>query len=630
MASPHLSLKARLRLGTILLVLTLVLVLAGLNLHRGLKLTFDDFQERALTNASQIRDFLLDRIHDRAAAATPKPRNAEETLALWTNIIRDDPRLSQLLVSSVANSRLVADIYIADNQRRILAAANTPADRVAPPMPDYLALQKRPIFSRLLEVLTRSQDYVISIPLSEVGKDEEIFSIGIVTSSILIADHVWPEFVNIGVISLAALAVSLVYTYFFSNLMLLPLSRVGQTIDRIAEGQFSADPLRQRHESREVADLQTKLGVLDQKVRGAREDVLEMRGNIEQLLQRMEEVVLLFDSSHCLLMAGRPVERLLGKPRSELTGKPVTELFHAATPIGAAIQTAIQFAKPLTDLLVTHHTPSGEQLVLLLSLDWSNGRILVNLRDVESRQELASHLDLSSRLTAINRVTGGVAHEIKNPLNAIAIHLEVLRSRLSHEDPETHSEVEIIGREISRLDRVVKGFLSFTRAVEVTLESLDLVSVTEEVAQLIAPQARQAGVEVVCDLSASSPWALADRDLVKQALLNITTNGIEAMPNGGTLTLRLLSNSSVVNVEVTDQGTGIPEDLRQKIFQLYFTTKHGGSGIGLSTTFQAIQLMGGSISMSSKEDVGTTFRLSFRSANPGVARVYSSEIGEVN
>jgi signal transduction histidine kinase len=619
MAYRHLSLKARLRLGTILLVTILVLALAGLNLHRAIEATFADVQARALTNAAQIRDFLLDRIAAQAAAAVPRPTNFEETKQLWTRIIREDQQLAELLVKAVANSNLVAEIYITDDQLRILNASNPArSEGLAPALPDYLTLQKRPIFERLMEILTRSQDYVLAIPLGEIGKDQEIFSIRIVTSSLLIGEAVRPELLNVGAVSAVAIGVSILYTFLFSNLMLRPIARIGETIDRIAAGEFSADPLRARGETPEVAALHSKLGVLDQQVRGARQDVLTMQGNIEQLLERMESVVLLFDRSHRLLMAGRPVERLFHLPLSQLNGRPVTDLFPPASPIGAAIQTAIQFNRPLTGLLVTHTTPTQESLRLLMSLDWSDGRLLVTLRDAESRQQLASLLDLSARLTAINRVTSGVAHEIKNPLNAIAIHLEVLRSRLASDDAETQTEVEIISREISRLDRVVKGFLSFTRPVEVSLDSLDLVPLVYEVAELVAPHAATPGVDIIVSHNTQEAMAMIDRDLFKQAVMNVTLNGIEAMPNGGILRLRLIASPHAVTVEISDQGGGISDELRARIFQLYFTTKPGGSGIGLATTFQAVQLMGGSISLTSEPGAGSTFRLSFHSASlPG-------------
>ena len=625
MAYRHLSLKARLRLGTILLVTSLVALLAGLNLHRAIEGTFASLEARALTNAAQIRDFLVDRIANQAAAALPRPTNFTQTRQLWTSIIREDQQLADLLVKAVANSSLIAGIYITDDQRRILNASHpVGAQGLAPVLPDFLTLQKKPIFERLVEILTRSQDYVLAIPLGETGKEKEIFSIRIVTSSPLIAEAVRPELLSVGTVSALALAVSVLYTFLFSNLLLRPLTRIGETIDRIAAGEFSADSVGLRAETPEVAALHSKLGVLDQQVRGARQDFLTLRGNLEQLLERLESVVLLFDRGHCLLMAGRPAERLFHLSPAALVGRPVTDLFPPATPIGAALQAALQRNRPLTGVPVTHLTPSHEPLRLLMSLDWADGRLLLTLRDAETRQQLASLLDLSSRLSAINRVTSGVAHEIKNPLNAIAIHLEVLRARLAPADQDTQAELEIIAREISRLDRVVKGFLSFTRPVEVALEARDLVPLVYEVVELVAPHAHAPGVDIIVSHNTPQAIAMVDRDLFQQAIMNVTLNGIEAMPTGGTLRLRLIASPLTVTVEISDQGPGIPAELRARVFQLYFTTKPGGSGIGLATTFQAVQLMGGSIGLASDPGQGATFRLSFHAAFVPVAEQVAS------
>lgn len=143
MAYRHLSLKARLRLGTILLVTSLVALLAGLNLHRAIEGTFASLEARALTNAAQIRDFLVDRIANQAAAALPRPTNFTETRQLWTSIIREDQQLADLLVKAVANSSLIAGIYITDDQRRILNASHpVGAQGLAPVLPDFLTLQK--------------------------------------------------------------------------------------------------------------------------------------------------------------------------------------------------------------------------------------------------------------------------------------------------------------------------------------------------------------------------------------------------------------------------------------------------------------------------------------------------------
>ncbi|MBI2687646.1 MAG: hypothetical protein HYX27_15150 [Acidobacteria bacterium] len=591
--------------------MTLVFFLAGLNLHRSLQQTFRDVQERAQTNTTMIRDFLVQRIDDRVVKWRPAPpQGLEETKVVWRQILQEDLLIPQLLQKALASSALVADIWITDQDGKVLTAPNPAhAGGTAPNLPDYLDWQKRPIVERVLEIFTKNQDYSIRIPLAAEGDDQELFTIRIITSNALMRDAVLPEVTSIGYVSLVAIAISVLYALVFSNLTLRPLARVGETIDKIAAGEFSADPLRQTQEFQEFADLQSKLGVLGRQVRGARQDADQLRVNIDQLLQRMEEVVLLFDESERLVMAGRPAERLFQMTRLELAGIPLQELFPDSSPIGESIRTAVQFHKPLTDVLVRYRGRSGEEENFLLSLDWNEDQMLVTLRDAESRKALASHLDLSSRLASISRLTGGVAHEIKNPLNAIAINLEVLRSRLGGDSGDMKSEVDVIAKEISRLDRVVKTFLNFTRPVEVKLTTVDVAETLREIGQLVEEQASRNRVKLVMFTPEGPVPAWADPDLLKQALLNIVVNGIEAMPNGGPLYLRVLPSGADVSIEIEDRGMGIPEDAQEKIFQLYFTTKANGSGIGLAVAYQAVQLMGGTLVMRSHTGDGTLFRI---------------------
>ena len=228
-------------------------------------------------------------------------------------------------------------------------------------------------------------------------------------------------------------------------------------------------------------------------------------------------------------------------------------------------------------------------------------------------ERMASQLDVASRLTAISRITGGVAHEIKNPLNAISLRLDLLRARLGEPEEELVQEIDILSSEVRRLDRVVKTFLDFSRPVDVQLEEVDLVALAREVADLITPQARLAGVEVQFEPppDAEPLWMRGDADMLKQAILNLVTNALDAMKTGGNLRLRVKRAGDSVALEVADNGPGIPPELRNKVFQLYFTTKAKGSGIGLAMTYRAVQLHNGTIDFTSENGRGTTFHLEF-------------------
>jgi signal transduction histidine kinase len=214
-------------------------------------------------------------------------------------------------------------------------------------------------------------------------------------------------------------------------------------------------------------------------------------------------------------------------------------------------------------------------------------------------------------MAAIGRLTSGVAHEVKNPINAIVVHLEVLRQKLQQVDPDTRRHIDVIGSEIQRLDRVVQTLVDFTRPVELQLVETDLRRLVEDVGALAAPDAERQGVRIVRELPRQPLRVKVDSDLVKQALLNVVLNGVQAMPQGGALTVGLTRLGAEAEIYVCDQGPGIPPDVRDKIFNLYFTTKAAGSGIGLAMTYRVMQLHNGSVEFDSYPRQGTVFRLRF-------------------
>jgi signal transduction histidine kinase len=245
---------------------------------------------------------------------------------------------------------------------------------------------------------------------------------------------------------------------------------------------------------------------------------------------------------------------------------------------------------------------------------------LLTMRDAESVRRIGDEIETSRRLSASGRVTGGVAHEVKNPINAIVLHLQLLRNKLAKLDPDTMRHMDIIGSEIQRLDRVVQTLVDFMRARELNLVEIDFRRLLDDVALLAAPDAQQHGVEIRRDFPAQALPVHADLDLMKQALLNVVLNGVQAMPQGGPLTIAAYRDGNVVVTEIRDRGVGIGEDMHEKIFELYFTTKKDGNGIGLAQTYQVLQWHYGSVDFESNEGEGTTFRFRIPLAESGLER----------
>jgi signal transduction histidine kinase len=325
-------------------------------------------------------------------------------------------------------------------------------------------------------------------------------------------------------------------------------------------------------------------------------------------LERIEEAILLFDGNGRTVISTQPTERILGIPHEEMMNLRLEDLFPPGTAAGDAIAQAVLTRQPLRDASV-EWPKDGETVAVLLSLEPLPDGVLLRLHDPEGRRAVEAQLSLSSRLTAINRLTGGVAHAIKNPLNAIALRLELLRSRVLPEIPQAEAEMEIIAQEIARLDRVVRTFLDFTRPVVLNSAEFDLRETVGGILNLVRPEAEGCGVRIETERPAASVRVCGDRELLRQAILNIVRNALDAMPGGGLLRVRVFRDGAEVVLAISDTGPGIPAENLDQIFELYFSTKEKGSGIGLAMTFRAVQLHGGSIEVESEPGDGATFSI---------------------
>jgi PAS domain S-box-containing protein len=492
----------------------------------------------------------------------------------------------------------------------VLAASDPQSvDTVPPEMIDFQDLQKEYWFVNLWRLIRRSENFGTTRTLGVANRT--LFKVSVIIKSDFVRSDVEPLLANLGAAFGTALLVAIFLGSVLPNVVLDPLDRMSTRIDSILAGRFEADKPVNLRETREFADVQTKLNLLGEQFRGAKQDALEMRSNVEQLLQELEEVVLFFDDAGRLMMAGEPAERLLGKKRVEMIGRGVEEIFPASGELGQVIDDAVREHRTVEDRSVTVQRDGVGPLNYLVSVQpLRNGGedigTLVTMRDAESRRELEKQLDLSSRLAALSRLTSGVAHEIKNPLNAMALQLEVLRSRLEGEQPE----VDVIASEIKRLDNVVKTFLNFNRPIELRAVPIDLSEIVKGVFTLISAEASAKQIHLETSLQ-EHLVIHGDAELLQQAILNVVKNGIEAMTDGGKLGARTAFEGDECTLDISDAGPGIPPEIRDKIFNLYFTTKKNGTGIGLATTFRVVYLHSGSIAVDTDPGKGTTFRFRF-------------------
>jgi len=247
----------------------------------------------------------------------------------------------------------------------------------------------------------------------------------------------------------------------------------------------------------------------------------------------------------------------------------------------------------------------------------SKGRIegtIIHLEDITDKRKRDAQLRRAESLASLTTLAAGVAHEIKNPLGAISIHIQLLQKALKARKPVDKENMDhhlkIVTEEIDRLNKIVVDFLFAVRPMDVELREGDPGQVVREVAELLRFEAEGQGVKLDLKIGDSVPRVLIDKRYLKQALLNLAKNALAAMPKGGSLALMVEGDEQEVRITVADTGTGIPEEDLPKIFEPYFTTKDSGTGLGLTITFKIVKEHQGEISVNSKVGEGSSFTIS--------------------
>lgn len=247
-------------------------------------------------------------------------------------------------------------------------------------------------------------------------------------------------------------------------------------------------------------------------------------------------------------------------------------------------------------------------------------RALARIR--ASRSRLRARAAHARRLAEIGTLTGGLAHEIKNPLSTVLLNLQLLQEDLDPQNPaytRLVSRLNTVGREASRLRDILDDFLRYAGKIELRRQDVDLNAILEELVDFFAPQAQLNRVQLRLKPHAGPLVVSIDPRLIKQAVLNLMLNALQAMPNGGELILSasmVSSSHPYAVIDVIDTGPGIPPQEAEKIFQAYYSTKKGGTGLGLAMTRRIVEEHGGRIGVRSEPTKGSDFFIRLP-LNPG-------------
>ena len=541
--------------------------------------------------------------------------------------LRSDPGLNAFMNSVINYSPTVLDIAIADRNGRALVTAPDPAleDQLLPDRPDYASLRNGSAIEATRIVFGRPQVYNLTLGLDRDSQPFITVRIGIRTT--FLENAFRPRLMeSLWYISLA-IVISLMVAAFVANLALQPIAQISARLDALSQAEAEpAGELESGRTTDTVLQVSHKIERLGRRMRNVEEVFSALKENLDQILSNLQDGIMLFTRDARAVLVSRSVERFLSVNRDDVLGAEVHDIFDRYSVLGKTVRQAFDAGMSIVQEEIV--TETGRRVEI--SLDFihddrapANGQslgALLTLHDLESVREIESELELSRRMAAIGRLTAGVGHEVKNPINAIVVHLELLRSKIDSGSSALR-HLDVIQSEIRRLDRVVQTLVDFSRPVELQLRDQDLRNIVSSVLMLASAELETRSIALVSEMPEHPVMAKVDADLFKQALLNIVINGAQAMNHGGELAIRLTEDGRNALVQVEDQGEGIPEEIRPHIFDLYFTTKRDGSGIGLAMTYRILQLHNGQVDVESKMGVGTTFTLSVPTVNLSDSRL---------
>jgi PAS domain S-box-containing protein len=613
----QLRLRTKLTLVMTGLVLLVVAAVSGVYFAQLLQQVLDQSERRATEIARSTFDQIKGALQNAKAQGWRPESNDPEDIRDYVAYALGASQGLQAQLQAASASSGIYEITITDRDGRVLASAPDKS------LVNKFALRRLP----LSQLTRRGVLHQVKVLAGPPGIYEHQFQFNYgdepfgevrvaVSSGLLLSNEILPIVRKLGTIVLLALVISTVLAAVVSRAALAPLARISAQLDRISAGQYDA-PVPEvggfAGSGDELGQVSRKITQVGQQLRGVHEIFSTMRENMNSVMAGLEDGLLLFTRDARAVMVSPAAEKFLGAPAGQFLGRRVTEIF----PIGHPLRDALHIdGDELREIAaeIELKTAEGEKRVSVsvqaIQEDGERMGALVTLRDLDSLDSINTQLQVSERLAALGRITAGVAHEVKNPLNSMRLWLENLKESLpADSDGASKQAVQVLDKEIDRLDAVVKRFLDFTRPMDVRLEPTQLAELLKEVLEVAQPQMHKANIQVAQLLPIDVPEVYVDRALLKQAILNLVLNAGESMPSGGQLRLVLSRRGEMAEISVGDTGKGIPPEHRQKIFQLFFTTRPGGSGIGLASTFRIVQLLNGSIDFTTEVGKGTTFRI---------------------
>lgn len=360
-----------------------------------------------------------------------------------------------------------------------------------------------------------------------------------------------------------------------------------------------------------------KIGKLDiDQIRSLIMDMVQENELLEMVLYSMTDGVVVLDENHSVILLNKAAERLFPFKSGEVVERALWDAL-ADSGLSSFFHKALVEQENIEDKEISLQTGASTRVLSCTMMPLvREGRIqggLLHIEDITEKKTKEARLRRAENLAALTTLTAGVAHEIKNPLGSISIHIQLIQKALGNgavKNIETiQNYLDIVNEEVERLNGIIVDFLFAVRPMDVNLVSQNLNELLHELFEFIHYELEEQKIHLNLNLDTEMPELQLDVKYMKQALLNIVKNAISAMPEGGCLQVDTVAGDDHVELAISDTGVGIPEENMTKIFEPYFTTKDFGSGLGLTLVYKIIKEHQGEINLDSREGKGTTFTI---------------------
>jgi PAS domain S-box-containing protein len=325
------------------------------------------------------------------------------------------------------------------------------------------------------------------------------------------------------------------------------------------------------------------------------------------------EGVIVINKDKKVILINKAMAKFIAVTQSRIQSKDIEEI-HFDPEIREILDESLAENQRVVEKEV--HLPRTDKnfnlsVLPLINEEETVGHIIIFV-DITEKKKREFQLRQAESLAALTTLSAGVAHEIKNPLASIDIHIQLLNREIAKFDSEEVKDIKnflaIVKEEIDRLNSIVQDFLFTVRPMSINLSRENVNDILKEMIEFLKYELEEADIEIVLDLNEDIPEVVVDTKYLKQALLNIIKNAVEAIIDGGKIRIKTKESSDGdVLISIIDTGEGIPSEIMGKIFEPYFTTRKSGTGLGLVIVYKIIKELGGDIKIKSKEGEGTTF-----------------------